>query len=370
MSGLLTQLQDQHLLDYLGIRVREYEDRAVFDYSQIDSPKTHPLVMQCRGLITNKERTEIICRPFDRFFNLGEAPETQATLDMTKAIAYEKVDGSLIKIYYYKDNWEIATRGTAFAEGSPNGFDLTFRDLVLKAIRCNEYEFQMLVNDLLMTNVTYLFEVTSFENKVVTHYNGYTLHYLGARENITGYPMDQTETICKVLGASLPIKFPKTYTFSTPKEAIESANALGGLKEGFVVWQDGKPIAKIKSDAYVTAHHIRGEGLSPKRIAELVLSGEHKEYLNYFASDAVHFEPYKQALTNLEKDLVGTYEATKQITDQKEFAKQVKDKPFSAILFSAKKNNFSPMIAFSDSRLAYRVELLLSYVSADRLPTL
>jgi hypothetical protein len=274
---------------------------------------------------------------------------------MTKAIAYDKVDGSLIKIYHYNDKWEIATRGTAFAESNVNGFDMTFRDLVLKALDLTEAEFQIKADSLFMRSVTHLFEVTSFENRVVTNYQGYTLHYLGSRHTATGNYYDCSEEAA-LFGAVLPTQ----YKFDTKESAVRSANALSGLKEGFVVWQDGKPVAKVKSDAYVAVHHIRGEGLSPKRIAQLVLTGEQDEYLTYFAEDRVHFEPYIQAHADILLALHAAYEAHKHIEDQKEFAIAIKDLAFKSVLFEARKTKESVLQCWLSARENFKVDLLIA----------
>lgn len=357
MKDILELLQETSAeqLDELGIKVKKYEDRVLLDYDQINSPKTHPLVMRCRGVILTPDFKQVICRPFDRFFNLGEAPETQAYLDMTKAVAYDKVDGSLIKIYHYNGKWEIATRGTAFAESNVNGFDMTFRDLVLKAMNCSEEEFQEKANDYLFKVITYLFEVTSFENRVVTNYQGYTLHYIGARITQTGEYVDSNIEAGHI-GAILP----KQYSFSTKEEAIQSANALSGLKEGFVVWQDGRPVAKVKSDAYVAVHHIRGEGLSPKRIAQLVLTGEQDEYLTYFAEDRQHFEPYIKAHADILLALHTAYESHKHVQDQKEFAIAIKDLTFKGVLFEARKTGKPVLQCWLDTREGFKVDLLIA----------
>ena len=345
----------QEQLTELGIKVKKYEDRVLLDYDQINSPKTHPLVMQCRGVILTPDLEEVICRPFDRFFNLGEAPETQAHLDMTKAVAYDKVDGSLIKIYHHNDKWEISTRGTAFAESNVNGFDMSFRDLVLKALNCNEETFQAIANRCLLMNTTYLFEVTSFENRVVTNYQGYTLHYLGSRHTRTGIYGDGSFE-AQLIGAVIP----STYTFATKEDAVRSANALSGLKEGFVVWQDGKPVAKVKSDSYVTVHHIKGEGLSPKRISQLVLTGEHEEYLTYFADDRLHFEPYIQTHADI---LLALHDSSVKyfgIQDQKEFALAIKELPFKGVLFESRKTGKPVLQCWKDAKEGFKVDLLIS----------
>ena len=65
------------LTELFGIKVRRYpEDNLVLlDYNQIDSPKTHPIVIECRSLILALDTLEVVSRKFDRFFNLGEAPD-------------------------------------------------------------------------------------------------------------------------------------------------------------------------------------------------------------------------------------------------------------------------------------------------------
>ncbi len=352
---LLAETSAEQLTE-LGIKVKRYKDRVLLDYDQINSPKTHPIVVQCRGIILTPDFKQVICRPFDRFFNLGEAPETQAHLDMTKAIAYDKVDGSLIKIYFYKGKWEIATRGTCFAESSVNEFDMSFRDLVLKALNCSEEGFQEKVNMELDERITYLFEVTSFENRVVTNYQGYTLHYLGSRSTQTGEYIEQSAR-AMAFGAAMPTM----YGFLTKEEAIQSANALSGLKEGFVVWQDGKPVAKVKSDAYVAVHHIRGEGLSPKRIAQLVLTGEQDEYLTYFAEDRQHFEPFIQAQVAVLNALEVAYREYSAIEGQKEFAIAIKDLAFKGVLFEARKTGKPVLQCWSDARESFKLDILISY---------
>ena len=202
-------------------------------------------------------------------------------------------------------------------------------------------------------------KVTSMENRVVTHYDGYTLHYLGARRNMDGqYVRFEQKKKALQLGA----KEINEYHFDTKEDVEEAVNALGGLKEGFVVWQDGKPICKVKAEAYVAAHHIRGEGLSPKRIAELVLSGECDEYLTYFDGDRPHFVPYIEALEGLEREMEEVYTHVRNIEGQKEFALAVKDFPYSSVMFTARKTGGCPTHCFHNSRQEWKVKMLCRIV--------
>lgn len=56
----------------LGIIFSEYENLVILNYSQIDSPKFHPITMECRGLILEKDTWDIVSFPFRRFFNENE----------------------------------------------------------------------------------------------------------------------------------------------------------------------------------------------------------------------------------------------------------------------------------------------------------
>lgn len=347
------------LVSEYSIKVKTYDEGLlVLGYDQIESPKAPQIVRECRGLILDTD-FNIVSRSFDRFFNFGEMPETQAHLDWSKAVCMEKVDGSLIKIYFWNGLWRISTRGTAFAESTVNGFPETFAELVLKALKLTAEGFQERCNEELLPYYTYIFELTSTENRVVKVYSGYTLHYLGARRNDDGTYGSQCREFDAIALGARSIKF---FGFGSAEECAETAKHLPDLEEGYVVYQDGVPVCKIKSPAYVCVHHIRGEGLNPKRISQLVLTNEIDEYLKYFVEDAVHFEPYIAAHKSLTLALVQSYEATQHITDQKEFAIAVKHLPFSGVLFSCKKLTTQPVTTFNAMPDAFKIKVLAEFV--------
>lgn len=342
------------LVSEFSIKVKEYEEGLlVLNYDQIESPKAHPIVIECRSLILDKE-FNVVSRSFDRFFNLGEQPQTQEHIDWNSAVCYDKVDGSLIKIYHCNGKWEIATRGTAFAESASNGFDITFRQLVLKALDLSEDDFQKAFSENFDDCVTYIAEITSLENRVVRRYDGYKLHYLAARNNNT-YEYEDWSEEC----ASVGMQRIGQYKFSTVEDCVAMAGQLKDLDEGYVLYQDGKPVCKIKSPAYVAVHHLRGEGLNPKRISQLVLTGEEEEYLKYFPEDRDHIEPYVDALAKVKTQMVQVYERHKDIESQKDFALAVKEYPFSAVLFQARKNaDKSVEAVFNEQTETHKIRML------------
>lgn len=69
-QGALNKLNEE-----LAIRVATHEwlPLVILNYDQLDSPKTHPIVRECRGLVLEMETWKVVARAFERFFNLGEA---------------------------------------------------------------------------------------------------------------------------------------------------------------------------------------------------------------------------------------------------------------------------------------------------------
>lgn len=349
----------QKLNEEFGIMVKLYEEGLyVLNYDQINSPKANPIVVECRGLIIDHS-FNIVSRSLDRFFNLGEQPDTQAHLDWSKAECAEKVDGSLIKIYNWKDTWYCSTRGTAFAESNCN-FGESFKSLIFKALDCDdEVEFQHLCNLWLDADWTYILELTCRENRVVKSYDGYTLHYLASRHNQSGEFGDDYEKQAALMIGAREIN---TFKFSNVDDCINTAKHLPDLEEGYVVYQDGKPVCKVKSPAYVAVHHIRGEGLSPKRIMQLVLINEQDEYLNYFPEDEKFFTPYVEALQQLLRDIAVVYDRFEGIVAQKEFALSVKDYPFSGVLFQARQKKKEAIETFHEQSESFKMKVLEAFV--------
>ena len=54
----------EDLKNELGISSNSFDDLVVLNYSQIDSPKTDPLVRMCRGIVIEKDTWNIVHYPF------------------------------------------------------------------------------------------------------------------------------------------------------------------------------------------------------------------------------------------------------------------------------------------------------------------
>ena len=351
----------------LGIKNKLYDDRVVLNYCQIDSPKTDSIVRECRGLILSFPEFEVMARGYDRFYNYGEAPEFTNLVDFSRSVIYEKADGSYISVYHDNTQWQVATRGTAFAE-TENYSGRTFRELVDEAFECDVNE--VFTKAGIKERFTFIFELTGPENRVVTRYKKPKMILTGIRDKISGefanigeYSIDVIPLAVLYNNGYINMRFAKTFDISTPEAALEAAKKLENLEEGFVAYDPvTQERVKIKSPTYVAVHHIRGEGLTPKRCAHLVTCGEVAEYLEYFPEDLDQIDPYMLQLDYMMLEAEKVWENSSDIEEQKEFALKVKDMIQSPLMFMAKKNNSSPTKEFMLQKDTMKIKMLLKYM--------
>ena len=220
------------LTEQLGIKVKFYDEEGVvlLDYHMIDSPKLNPIVIECRSLILDISTFEVVSRKFDRFFNYGEALEYYEDFNLSRSIIMEKADGSLIGVYYHNGKWHISTRGMAFAEGE-HTFGGTFKDKVLNAFGMDEQEFQSIFS-VFNKNLTFVFEYTSPENRIVTKYEQPEMVLLSANDGEKEW--DYETMYCNLVAYGVKnIRKVKTYQASDMDVVVKLANSLPDLQEGF-----------------------------------------------------------------------------------------------------------------------------------------
>ena len=84
--------------DY-DLRIKRDGEYAVFNY-EINADFYDPIVQEARGIILDTERYEVVCWPFRKFGNYSEGYADR--IDWSSARVLEKIDGSIIKLWYDK----------------------------------------------------------------------------------------------------------------------------------------------------------------------------------------------------------------------------------------------------------------------------
>ena len=312
----------------LGIQVRrhtKYLNLVGLCYWNVTSPHYHPIVTECRGLILDEANDwNVVAYPFDRFYNYGESCATE--IDFDNAIAYKKLDGSLIIMYYYNDEWLVATTGSPDAGGNILDYDVTFAELAWTVFMQERYKLSDLD-----VNYTYMFELCTPFNKVVVPHSSNALTLLGVRNNTT------------LLEESLAQpKFHDAFNLvdyleygSTIDEIKNDLVKLDGLhNEGYVIveWLTFKRV-KLKHDDYVKLHRVKFN-TTKRDILELVRTGEGNEFISYFPEFSSIYNNYLTKYNKLCELIEHDLNEFAKITDKKQFAIAISNIKWKAILFS------------------------------------
>lgn len=266
--------------------VKEEGNLALLKYNQITSDFSLDIVKECRGIILDKRTWEIVCFPFFKFFNLGEPYADE--IDETKFYVYQKVDGSLAKVWFYEGIWRLSSNGLIDASEAVFENGINFSSLFLKSLKTYNLDWETFTSTL-DKNYTYMYELATPDNKVVVPYEDYNIFYLGQRHNRTGqevyYPDDRIANV-------------KVYTFSSVEDVINSANELPNDEEGYVVRDVNWRRVKIKNPTYFMLHKLANNG-KPDFLA-YVLEHNEDELLSYFPEYRNDIDITKSKLTMLE----------------------------------------------------------------------
>lgn len=248
MAGLMAAKERGHVSE------KQDGDLSLFVYSQSCTYEKgwDEYTLLARGLIIDRAAQKVVATPFPKFFNHGEMQDRIPDLPFE---TFEKVDGSLIIIYFYNGEWRTATKG------SFNSAQAQWANKFLQQRDLSE----------LIPGWTYLAEAVYPENRIVVSYDIEGLILLG---------------IYDPTGQEIPPHFAKArHVFSRVAAAheykhisylLEHAKTLSSQEEGFVLrFSDGTRL-KIKGDEYCRIHRLISN-VTPLAIWDMMRAGSDLE---------------------------------------------------------------------------------------------
>lgn len=346
MLAVQTYLQTKTFEDLtaeLGIVVKKHDTLplAILNYDQIESPKTHPIVRECRGLVLHAESKDLVARSFPRFFNWGEVADEMGLFDFSDFIVESKEDGSMVVIYNFEGKWHANTRGSFATDKIATGVDLTWREAFCEALDLNDLQELNSLEVGLDTNLTYVCEFCSPYNKIVRRYEKPVMFLLTAFEGLR--ELTPTE-ICERCSPYNLFLWPTRYHFYSIEEIqkfLDEQAAADPTFEGVVIRDKNGQRWKIKSATYLGLHKLRGEGdnlYNPKNLLPFILSGEDSELLTYYPEVTETFMRLKSQVQNDYATMLEVWMENKDLESQKDFALAIKGKTdYTSVLFNVRK---------------------------------
>ena len=288
---------------------------TIWNYSQTTQyeGKWDEVTLQARGLVTD-DMGNVVARPFKKFFNLEEGKHTPTS----EFDVYEKMDGSLIIVFWYDSGWVVASRGSFTSEQAIGASKIFFDEL--------DHNFSI--------GITYLFEFTAPWNRIVVDYGEKpNLTLLGAIRTDDGdeASWDVLKGIADGANCDVVKKYDGISDYSTLKGMI------GNNAEGFVIRFSNGDRMKIKGEEYLRLHKIMTE-VSTKSVWEMLSNGDNMEGLLKDVPDEFYskIKEYENELVNQFNKIKHKYEwyfSLMPKDDRKKFAFSAKETEFPSILF-------------------------------------
>lgn len=285
------------------------------------------ILRECRGLIFDSESGRLISRPYHKFFNVNERPETHANkIDMeAHHVILEKLDGSMIRPIPVPNS-------DGFRLGTKAGItDVAMNAEVWVAKHSNYVRF---IRMAIAHNMTPLFEWCSRKNRVVVDYPEDRLVLTAVRQNSNGgyipyrtlqnFAEEYDLDLVRVINAN-------SHNMHELVDTIRAWESDEGVVVRFdapraTAWGNGGHMYKIKADAYLILHRSKDAISREKNVIEVIINDQVDDLIPILTeADAKRLRDFQRAfwlgVDNVVSDMVDVYLADGVgIEGQREFA--------------------------------------------------
>ena len=277
------------------------------------------VTLMCRGLVTD-DTGDIVATPFQKFFNIEEGKFEPTE----KFEVYEKMDGSLGIVFWYRGQWVVATRGSFTSDQANKA-----REILRK------YN-----TDIMFRHLTFCFEIIYPENRIVLDYGDDEKLVLLGTFDKNGKETDSE--IWSQWGFDVVKKYDGINDYKELKQMVKND------QEGFVVKFSNGDRVKVKGVEYLRLHKIM-TNVTTTGIWEYLRNGEDVMELlkdvpdEFYKKIETYIKDLRYSYFQISEDsgkrfdymMYGKYNDKEPITDRKEFAEWVFTQPkhMSGILF-------------------------------------
>lgn len=286
------------------------------------------MALECRG-ITFDSVGRICSRPLHKFFNLGEkswlTPDELLKRNDIAGI-YEKLDGSMI--------------ATAWVDGklewrSKKSFDSNVVRLAKQFLSLPENQnIVNLVSDFFLRGLTFIFELTHPEARIVVAQEEPQMRLLHIRNTVTGEYLER-DTLAWSCALDYEVPIVPEYTGISIQGILSSLETMKDM-EGYVIQFKNGDMVKIKCPWYVHLHRSI-TFLRERDIARLALHEELDDVKGALREAGIDLQPVEEVETRLKGILTGIMDQVERMycsgaeMSRKDFAIQFKEHPLFSL---------------------------------------
>ena len=277
-----------------NLKISEDDGFVLFKYNQIASDFHEEICKEARGLILDtQDNFRVVRYAFKKFFNVDEGFAAQ--LDWDTAVATEKIDGSIMSVWFARGQWHLSTNGTIDAfkaelngVGPYKNFGELFESVLPLSTFANYNKHRC-----------WTFELVSPYNKVVIDYPETKVYLLSIRDmdSLEELGLDAVEMLADANGLAVP----ERYDLNNEADYRKVVEQMPEGHEGIVVRDVNGERVKIKTLLYFEMHRAKNNGvITLERIVDLIRANDHYEFLSYFPEYQSIFDDVKRQIDHSE----------------------------------------------------------------------
>jgi len=229
----------------------------------IVATRTDALLRECRGIMFGRDGN-VIRRPYHKFFNVNERPETvENSIDFSqKHVILEKLDGSMVTPF---------STGTGIRWATKMGeTDISAQaEAYLKSIK--KVAYMNLALECIEEGLTPIFEWCSRQNRVVIDHPDDKLVLTAIRNNWSGeyVPLHTMKKYADHYGVPMVCSFETSVT--DVQKFIAETRSLQDI-EGYVVRFEDGHMLKVKADWYVLVHMTKDMINTERKVVDCIVN--------------------------------------------------------------------------------------------------
>jgi hypothetical protein len=275
------------------------------------------LLKQCRGVIFEGNDLVLKSFPFTIEYTENDNEEILKNINLSDCMVYDSYEGSIIKIFYFKNKWFVSTNRKLDAFRSKWSSKESFGFFFNKAL---EYQFE--VNERLRENVPYNKEVDNpiqALTSILDTNKQYMFLLLNNGENriVCNEPSEPSVYhVGTFINESLSvdediyIPYPKLHNFSSLDEIYEYVDSVDyKVKQGVHIFAPNNVQYKILNLDYQELYTARGNEPSINyRYLQVRMDSKKNEMLRFlYPQNIQSFDDYENILYDVSKKIYDGY---------------------------------------------------------------